>query len=265
MARGETYAEFVEKFQPKRTTDDCITPDEIYNIVKDWVIKEYNLENAKIIRPFWPNEDYTKYDYSGNCVVIDNPPFSILAQIKRFYNERGIRFFLFAPALTMFSGYDDKTNYVIVNHCIRYENGAKVCTSFVTNMGEAFIRTAPLLKSKFRSIKKPKDNIAKYKYNKNVFTFGKSIIVDEFDFRIQRNECVYVKRLDQQALIKKGIYGGGFIVSDKIAKQLDSITELKRKRLSVIREQKEKEKENEKIIINLSDRETEIVNQLNAQ
>ena len=30
MAKGETYEEFVEKFKPKKTTDDCYTPNEIY-------------------------------------------------------------------------------------------------------------------------------------------------------------------------------------------------------------------------------------------
>ena len=30
------YDEFVEKFKPKLTTDDCITPPEIYDVV-GWV------------------------------------------------------------------------------------------------------------------------------------------------------------------------------------------------------------------------------------
>lgn len=30
MAKGETYTEFVDKFKPKLTTDDCYTPTEIY-------------------------------------------------------------------------------------------------------------------------------------------------------------------------------------------------------------------------------------------
>lgn len=256
MARGETYAEFVEKFQPKRTTDDCITPDEIYNIVKDWVIKEYNLENAKIIRPFWPNEDYTKYDYSGNCVVIDNPPFSILASIKRFYNERDIRFFLFAPALTLFSSDDDKTNYVIVNCTIKYQNGAKINTSFVTNMGDTFIRTAPTLKANIEHIGEAKNNITKYEYPSNVFSNTQSGIVDEFDFQIKKDECVFIRALDQQALIKKSIYGGGFIVSDKIANRINLIRQLKLRREFELKK---------RVIINLSGRELAIVNQLNAQ
>ena len=33
MARGESYKEFVEKFKPKKTTDDCYTPPEIWDVI----------------------------------------------------------------------------------------------------------------------------------------------------------------------------------------------------------------------------------------
>lgn len=87
------YAAFVEKFKSKKTTDDCYTPDNVYAAVLDWAVKEYGLEGARIIRPFYPGGDYTKEDYSGDCAVIDNPPFSILAEICRWYSQRGIRYF----------------------------------------------------------------------------------------------------------------------------------------------------------------------------
>lgn len=32
--KGESYDEFVEKFKPKKTTDDCYTPPEIYEVIK---------------------------------------------------------------------------------------------------------------------------------------------------------------------------------------------------------------------------------------
>ena len=73
------YEEFVNKFKPKKTTDDCYTPDVIYDAVRDWAVREYSLSGARIIRPFWPGGDYQSEDYSGDCVVIDNPPFSILS------------------------------------------------------------------------------------------------------------------------------------------------------------------------------------------
>ena len=73
------YDGFVEKFKPKKTTDDCYTPEPVYNAVRDWVVEEYGLDASKFVRPFYPNGDYENYDYPDDCVVVDNPPFSILA------------------------------------------------------------------------------------------------------------------------------------------------------------------------------------------
>lgn len=78
-------------------------------------------------------------------IRIDNPPFSILSQICRFYTERGIRFFLFAPALTLFSIAAGTCNYLPMSCRITYENGADVRTSFVTNLGDWKIETVPEL------------------------------------------------------------------------------------------------------------------------
>lgn len=136
-----SYEEFVEKFKPKLTTDDCMTPPEVYDTVRDWVCEEYGIDQAGIIRPFWPGEDYQTQDYPEGCVVLDNPPFSILSTIIAWYQERGIRFFLFAPTLTAFSG---RKNLMDVNHIvcdcdIEYENGAIVHTSFVSNLTRGIV------------------------------------------------------------------------------------------------------------------------------
>lgn len=40
MPKSKTYEEFVDKFKPKKTTDDCYTPDAIYKAVKDWAVEE---------------------------------------------------------------------------------------------------------------------------------------------------------------------------------------------------------------------------------
>lgn len=104
MAAGETYEEFVEKFKPKKTTDDCYTPPGVYAVIKDWACKEYGIDPAKIVRPFYPGGDYENFDYPEGAVVLDNPPFSILSRICGFYLDRGIPFFLFAPSLTALSG-----------------------------------------------------------------------------------------------------------------------------------------------------------------
>lgn len=40
MAAGESYEEFIEKFKPKKTTDDCYTPPSVYAVIRDWACKE---------------------------------------------------------------------------------------------------------------------------------------------------------------------------------------------------------------------------------
>ena len=94
MAIGETYEEFVEKFKPKKTTDDCYTPQEVYDCVADWVAEKYGLDRSTFVRPFWPGGDYEMFDYPDGCVVVDNPPFSILSRIVAHYAWKKIKFFL---------------------------------------------------------------------------------------------------------------------------------------------------------------------------
>nr|DAJ20254.1 MAG TPA: DNA N-6-adenine-methyltransferase [Siphoviridae sp. ctjRi1] len=138
MALGESYEEFVEKFKPKKTTDDCYTPPRVYEAVKDWAVKEYGVDPAKIVRPFYPGGDYERFEYPKGCCVLDNPPFSILAKILRHYDERGIAYFLFAPTMTLFSSMKFSLGGGIVTDiAVEYENGAKVNTSFVTSLGDA--------------------------------------------------------------------------------------------------------------------------------
>lgn len=36
---SEEYKAFVDKFKPKLTTDDCYTPPNIYETVKEWVFE----------------------------------------------------------------------------------------------------------------------------------------------------------------------------------------------------------------------------------
>lgn len=134
MSKNENYEEFVNKFKLKLTTDDCYTPPKIYSVILDWVKKYYGV-NERIIRPFNPNDDYKKYDYS-NVVVVDNPPFSLLAEIIDYYLDNNIKFFLFAPGLTCFSYLckNRKVCILPIDARITYENGAIVNTAFITNL-----------------------------------------------------------------------------------------------------------------------------------
>ena len=219
------YAAFVEKFKPKKTTDDCYTPDNVYAAVHDWAVKEYGLEGARIIRPFYPGGDYKKEDYSGDCAVIDNPPFSILTEICRWYNQRGIRFFLFGPAKTLFSGSGlDGINYVICDADIMYDNGATVGTGFITNMGQYKIMVAPDLYEAIKAAddenrKEVKKSLPKYDYPNHVLTAARIQRIAKYgqSLRIHAEDCAFIRALDSQRGTGKAVFGGGFLLSEKAA------------------------------------------------
>ena len=142
---SKTYEEFLDKFEVKKTTDDCYTPKNIYDAVAEYVEKRYEVSKDCFVRPFYPGGDYENFPYCENCVVVDNPPFSIISKIIGFYNSRGIKFFLFAPALTLLSPVCDGYCGIAVGAAITYENGAKVSTSFATNLESNIARTSPTL------------------------------------------------------------------------------------------------------------------------
>lgn len=51
---SEEYQDFVQKFEQKRTTDDCYTPDLVYDAVADYVAATYHIPREKMARPFYP-------------------------------------------------------------------------------------------------------------------------------------------------------------------------------------------------------------------
>lgn len=69
-------------------------------------------------------------------MVVDNPPFSILAEIIDYYLDNNIKFFLFAPGLTCFPylAKNRKVCILPINVTIKYENGARINTGFITNL-----------------------------------------------------------------------------------------------------------------------------------
>lgn len=172
---NEEYRAFVDKFKPKKTTDDCYTPPNIYEAVKTWAVNEYHIsEDTPIIRPFYPGGDYERYAYPEGCVVIDNPPFSILSKIVRFYENRNIKYFLFAPTMTLFTTAAGIARYLVCKSDVTYENGAKVNTSFVTNMDECKVRIAPDLIEAIDAAEK--ENLKKEKNNfRNTFFLTMSL------------------------------------------------------------------------------------------
>lgn len=217
----EEYRQFVDKFKPKLTTDDCYTPENIYACVKNWVVEHYGMEGAEVVRPFWPGGDYQRMDYPEGCVVIDNPPFSILSDICRWYEWRGIRYFLFAPSLTLFSIASGTCNYVLCGVSVTYANGAKVSTSFVTNLGEWKVELVPELRRRIsgEDAKNRAEGAAElpvYCYPNNVLTSAASRLVKYGQaLRFRTEEVCFIRALDAQRQAGKVIYGAGFLLSDR--------------------------------------------------
>ena len=258
----EDYEGFIEKFKPKKTTDDCMTPPTVYNVVRDWACREYGIDPEKIVRPFWPGGDYEHYDYPADAVVVDNPPFSILSKICAFYLGKGIPFFLFAPSLTCFSSRAIvmQMNHIICDADITYENGAVVKTSFVTSYGGDIVaQTAPELTrliniESARQRSKLVKQLPKYTYPDHVVS---SAIMQRYarygvDFKIRRGECVPIGCLDAQRLEKKSIFGCGLLLSDRLAAEHAAVKKAAAEKAGVL-------------CWELSERELEIIRTLSSQ
>lgn len=222
---AQDYEAFVDKFKPKKTTDDCYTPPSVYEAVLSWVRDVAPIGDARIVRPFYPGGDYEKEDYSGDCVVVDNPPFSILARIVDFYLERGVRFLLFAPHLTLFTHSGRPVTLVVTNGEIKYHNGAVVRTAFLSNLfGDTVVMTAPELRERLQLAQpsEPKKSLPKYSYPSALVTVSRLAKLAEYGISvsIRRDNAVHISALDNQKKIGKALYGGGFLVSAEEEKNL---------------------------------------------
>ena len=223
---NDEYNEFLDKFEPKKTTDDCYTPDLVYDAVADWVAKEYGLKRKNFVRPFYPGGDYQKETYAKNAVVVDNPPFSILSQILKWYKEHGVRFFLFAPTLTLFSSSSSTACAIPTGAAVVYENGASVNTSFLTNLEPdgTRIRTAPTLNKAVQDAsdetqKALHKELPKYSYPDYVITSAMVARWSKYgiDFRLSVADSVQIEALDAQKEAGKAIFGKGYLLSERAA------------------------------------------------
>lgn len=222
---NDEYNEWLDKFEAKKTTDDCYTPDLVYDAVADWVAGEYGVDRSKFVRPFYPGGDYESESYPDGCVVVDNPPFSILAEILRFYVGKGIGFFLFAPTLTLFSGRGLDICYLPIGVGVTYENGASVNTSFITNMEAGLrIRTIPKLYDALKAandanVKSQTSDLPDYEYPPEVVTAAalSRYSVHGVEFSVANDECERITALDAMKPHGKAIFGGGFLLGSRAA------------------------------------------------
>ena len=268
--RNDEYNEFEDKFKPKLTTDDCYTPTEVYDEVVKYV-RNIVGDAPEFVRPFYPNGNYQTFNYPKGCVVVDNPPFSIYAEIVRWYLAHDIKFFLFAPALTQVIR-NAPVNYVVAFCNVVYENGAIVCTSFTTNLlGDIAFTTAPELKRAIEAVngKAPAD-LPIYGYE-NVLTTALINKISLVEFSAKRNEVAEISNLDALKAKGKSLFGRGWLLSDRKEKERKEKERKEKERKEKERKEKErkeqerKEQERKKNYLHLSDREKEIIKKLNEQ
>ena len=225
---SEEYQAFVDKFKPKKTTDDCYTPAPVYEAVKTWAIDKYGLTDRPIVRPFYPGGDYQKMTYPDGAVVIDNPPFSIESEIVDFYHAHNIDFFLFVSSLTGFSLLNgrDWLKSVIAQASVTYENGAVVATSFLTSLGDAKVTVSPDLHDSVETAsraalveRKAPQKMPKYDYPDEVATpSGLGYIASHgVSLEFMPDSCTPIRSLESQRAAGKAIYGGGLLLSSQSA------------------------------------------------
>ena len=293
MAKGEIgeddpeYQEFLKKFEPeiKKTTDDCYTPEVVYEAVADWVANEYGLSRANFVRPFYPGGDYQKERYKKSDIVVDNPPFSIMAEILYFYNKNGIRYFLFGPHLTLFSSTNSRCTCLPIGVSVTYANGANICTSFLTNLEDKNIRfrSEPRL---YEAVRKANDINRKRVIKENGKMHAKYIYDDHivstpflaqcsrlgFDFVATVDETEAIDQLDSQKAEKKAIFGKGYLISERLLAERNRFEEERyerevafQKKMEAEKVEKDKEARAEATVWELSDRERAIIAQLSQK
>ena len=234
----------------------------MYEAVAGWVAKEYGVDRKDFVRPFYPGGDYQKEDYTGK-IVVDNPPFSILSEILKFYAEHGVRFFLFGPTLTLFSSSSQNCTAVAVYGSVTYENGAIVNTSFLTNLDdpEIRVRTAPEL---YRLMKEADEmsrttrELPSYVYPDEVITAATVAKWSRYgvDVKVTTKDSLLITALDAQREQGKAIYGKGYLLSERAAAERAAAERAAAERAAA--EQRETER------YALSERERELVRQLGA-
>ena len=250
------YDNFVAKFQETpKTTDDCYTPEDVYEAVVRYVSTIHDMTDKVILRPFFPGGDYEHAEYPDNGVVIDNPPFSMFTKIVSFYTYHGIPFFLFGPGLTITTACKFCTA-IIVYENVTFENGAKININFASNLfGDTIIMTAPLLDKMLAACpsQKPSNPLPSYEYPDELLSVSDLQIICRKgeEFSVSRDEAVIIRNLDHHPT-KRGLFGDHLLIGTAKAKEK--------------KEKKEKKKKlRNRIGISLSERERKIVDILQAK
>jgi hypothetical protein len=116
------------------------------------------------------------------------------------------------------------TNFITAHCSITYANGANVRTSFNTNMGEYLLETAPDLHEIIDKIDKENlrantKELPRYEFPDCVITSSRCgwMSVHGQDFKVRRADACFIRKLDAMSQSGSGIFGGGFLLTEKAA------------------------------------------------
>lgn len=214
------YESFIKRFtENPKTTDECWTPNDVYEAVLTYVRSIHDMTDKVVLRPFFPNGDYENADYPSNGVVIDNPPFSIFLKVIKFYTDRDIPFFLFGPGLTIGNACKYCTA-VIIGEQMVFTNGAKIRVNFATNLlGDTLIATSAKLTkllSECPSQQGSSRSLPKHIYPQNLLSISdfQTIAGGDDDFCLRRDEVYLTTKVAGRVL-----FGCHFITSTAQAKK----------------------------------------------
>lgn len=218
------YASFIAKFaeQPK-TTDDCYTPEDVYNAVVEYVGTITDMTGKCILRPFYPGGDYENAEYPENGIVIDNPPFSIFTKIVRWYLANDVPFFLFGNGMTIIQVCKYGATAVVIGCGVKFHNGAEVGINFATNLLPGMMAvTAPTLTQRIEDCpsQNQKVNLPKYRYPDNVISTSRlqTIAHGGIEIGIPRPSCITIGGLDNHPKGKGALFGDHILAAQAAAK-----------------------------------------------
>lgn len=99
---------------------------------------------------------------------------------------------------------------------------------------------------------KEKRKLTKYKYPPNLITAARISYLSGYEeIKISRKSVFHTRQLDNQKSLKKAIFGSGFLISDECKNMIEKA-------------EKEKAEKEKALIIELSDREYDIIQKLNG-
>ena len=147
--------------------------------------------------------------------------------------------------MTVFSHKVEEATIIVVGATIIYENGAKVPTSFVSNLfGDIRVFSDFKLYQELKALNKSSVSLPKYEYPSEVLTVSDLtyMLQKGIEFEVGKKESVYVSKIDDQKKYGKTIFGGGLLITKAKAKENRIVFRLSKREDELLDKIKEGEK-----------------------